>query len=65
MVDGMLDKKAEAEAGAEEVIIIITTPGTTKMHLRVHPRDEEKGPQDEEEVKMEKAKVKVLIMDSS
>ena len=62
MVDDMLDKKAEAEAGAEEVIIIITTPGTTMMHLRVHPRDEEK---DSEEVKMEKAKVKVLIMDSS
>ena len=57
----------EVEAGAEEVIIIITTPDTTKMHLRVHPRDEEKDPQDEEEpeVKMEKAKVKVLIMDSS
>ena len=62
MVDDMLDKKAEAEAGAEEVIIILTTPGTTMMHLRVNPRDEEK---DSEEVKMEKAKVKVLIMDSS
>jgi len=61
VMDVMLDKKAEAEA--EEVII--TIPGTTKMHIRVNPRDEEKDPQVEEEVKMEKAKVKVLIMDSN
>ena len=63
VMDVMLDKTAEAEAEAEEVII--TIPGTTKMHIRVNPRDEEKGPQVEEEVKMEKAKVKVLIMDSN
>ena len=61
VMDIMLDKKAEAEA--EEVII--TIPGTTKMHIRVNPRDEEKDPQVEEEVKREKAKVKALIMDSS
>ena len=44
--------KAEAEAKVK--MITITIPGTTKMHIRRNPRDEEKDPQDEEKGKRER-----------
>ena len=55
------------KADAEAKVDMITTPmpGTTKMHIRINPWDEEKDPQVEEKVKREKAKAKALIMDSS
>ena len=61
--EGMENIKAEAEAKVN--MITIPMPGTTKMHIRRNPRDEGKDPQDEEKVEREKAKVKVLIMDSN
>ena len=48
----ILAKKAEAEG------VRITIPGTTKMHIRANPQDEEKDPQDEEKVEREKAQGK-------